>query len=195
MQCYVVLRATKEAAACLTSVCMHNSEPTICFCTPWTKMKVCSDGLSNQMNKIRKQDLCNEDDKPRDLLHDLSLSPVTLNWPSSRVQCMFLILRDWFWQPLQRTKVRGIRYIQPAVYDHWPFNRLGSLKLLVDPPVDLFLMRCDFFSSSKAPLFIFFLLRGWNPSEAMASLKSPTSGLAGKYSSIKSWLHQLCWID
>lgn len=109
-----------------------------------------------------------------DLLSLLSEATVTLNWPSLHVLCMFLILKDWLWQPLQRTKVRGTRYVQPAVYDRWPFNRLGPLKLLLDPPVDLFLMRADFFflprSPPKPPFFISLLLCGWTPKR---SLKSP----------------------
>lgn len=117
---------------------------------------------------------------------------VTLLWPPQCLLCRFLILRDWFWQRLLWTKVSGIRYVKPAVYDHWPFNRLGSLKLLVDPPVDLFLMRWDFFLPPKPPPphpFIFFLLCGWNPNEGMGSLKSSTSGQAGKHKSINSWKH------
>lgn len=121
-----------------------------------------------------------------DLLSLLSEAPVTLNWPSLRVLCLFLILKDWCWQPLQWTKVRGTRYVQPAVYDRWPFNRLGPLKLLLDPPVDLFLMRWDFFSRSppKPP----FLSPSCCVAEPPVKPQIPTPGLAGESSSIKSWL-------
>lgn len=102
----------------------------------------------------------------------MNYSNFVLTFTVSPVYSMHMILKDWFglW-----TKVSGIRYVEPAVYDHWPFNRLGSLKPLKDPPADLFLMRSDFSPSpspSKPPFFIFSLLCGWKPSDAGTSLKS-----------------------
>lgn len=121
-----------------------------------------------------------------DLLSLLSEAAVTLNWPSLRILCLFLILKDWCWQPLQWTKVRGTRYVQPAVYDRWPFNRLGPLKLLLDPPVDLFLMRRVFFfhSPPKPPS----LSPSCCVAEPPVKPQIPAPGLAGRSSSIKSWL-------
>lgn len=117
-----------------------------------------------------------------------SLSAVTLCWPSQCLLCT-LILRDWFWQRLLWTKVSGIRYVHPEVHDHWPFNRLGSLKLLVDPPVDLFLMRWDFFLPPKPPFISSSCCVAENPNEAAARLKSSTSKQAGRHGSNKSWKH------
>lgn len=86
----------------------------------------------------------------------ITVGNFALTFAPSPVCDMHWIFKDWFWQFLLWTKVSGIRYVQLAVYDHWPFNRLGSLKLLADSPVDLFLMCWDFFffSCSKAPFYL-----------------------------------------
>lgn len=59
----------------------------------------------------------------------------------------------------------------------WPFNRLGSPKL-VAPSVDLFLMRRDsvFSFSQSSPFLISALLCGWSSSAAKTSFKSPILG-------------------
>lgn len=65
-----------------------------------------------------------------------------------------LIWRNRFWQRLFWTKVSGISYVQPAVYDHWPFNRLGSLKLLVDSPCRFVFNALRFFPLPPKPPFL-----------------------------------------
>lgn len=98
----------------------------------------------------------------------------------------------WFWKigfgspsSAPRLEAPGTFNLQSMTAD--PLIVLAHLSCGWIPPVDLFLMRRFFFPCSppKPPLFICLLLCGWTP---LVKPQIPKPGLAGKNSSIKSWL-------